>query len=92
MILEYFCIFSDCSIWTLAFIEETKIVLAKVNPTKTGRISVGSGTERFGHQNRPSADICINLSSTGQTSIRSSECLMVAMLRIPTEVKTQNGI
>ena len=50
---EYFCNFSDCSIWTRPFTDETKIVLAKVNPTKTGRISVGSGTERFGHHSRP---------------------------------------
>ena len=28
-------------------------MLAKVTPTKTGRMKVGSGAERFGHQNKP---------------------------------------
>ena len=29
------------------------MVLAKVTPTKTGRMKVGSGAVRFGHQNNP---------------------------------------
>ena len=50
---EYFSSFWDCPIWARAFTEETKMVLAKLSPTKAGRIKVGSGTERFGHHHNP---------------------------------------